>query len=57
MKVKELPVCVSEHAFFKEKDWLKVGFRLLLQELAPYKRDYLLPRLGDTGQLENKIAE
>ena len=28
-RVKELPVAISEHAFFVEKTWLEVGFELL----------------------------
>ena len=41
---KEMPLCVSEAAFFESPAWLKVGFELL-QWLATFGRDYLLPKL------------
>ena len=40
---KELPVAISEHAYFLRTTWLRVGFDLLRTH-ANYKRDYLLPR-------------
>ena len=54
-RIKELPVCVSEHAYLENPAWLKTGFDLL-KDAAPYKRDYLLPRLGPGCQLEKKMA-
>ena len=54
-RVKELPVCISERAFFACSGWLATGFNLLKVH-ANYKRDYLLPRLGSEGQLERKMA-
>ena len=45
-RIKELPVCVSEQAFFEDPRWLETGFDLL-KGLASFKRDYLLPRLRD----------
>ena len=44
-RVRELPVAISEHAFFVKSGWLKVGFDLLKQH-ANYKRDYLMRRRG-----------
>ena len=43
-RIKEMPLCVSEAAFFENPDWLKIGFELL-QWLATFSRDYLLPKL------------
>ena len=43
-QVKELPVCVSERAYFAKPAWIKTGFDLL-QFHVRYKRDYLMPRL------------
>ncbi|CAE7334230.1 unnamed protein product [Symbiodinium pilosum] len=43
-RIKGLPVCVSEVAFYEDARWISVGFNLL-KENASYKRDYLLPRL------------
>jgi hypothetical protein len=42
-RIKELPVHVSQHSFVTRPEWLLVGFRLL-QEIAPFQRDYLLPK-------------
>ena len=50
-RVKELPVAISEHAYFLRSTWLRVGFDLLRTH-ANYKRDYLLPRLNQDGLLE-----
>ena len=36
-RVRELPVAISEHAFFVKSSWLKEGFNLL-KEHASYKR-------------------
>ena len=47
-QVKELPVCVSEKAYFAKPEWVKVGFDLL-QLHVRYKRDYLVPRLKGMG--------
>ena len=54
-RVRELPVAISEHAFFVKSSWLKEGFNLL-KEHASYKRDYLMPRLKSDGGLEPKPA-
>ena len=54
-RVRELPVAISEHAFFVKSGWLKEGFTLLKQ-YASYKRDYLMPRLNSDGGLERKPA-
>ena len=55
-RIKELPVCVSEQAFFEDPRWLETGFELL-KGLASFKRDYLLPRLrDDLAGLEKKMA-
>ena len=54
-RVKELPVAISEHAYFLRSTWLRVGFDLLRTH-ANYKRDYLLPRLNQDGLLEKKPA-
>ena len=53
-RVRELPVAISEHAFFVKGAWLKEGFDLL--QHASYKRDYLMPRLKSDGVLEPKAA-
>ena len=47
-QVKELPVCVSERAYFAKPAWIKTGFDLL-QFHVRYKRDYLMPRLNGNG--------
>ena len=55
-RVKELPVCVSEQAFYEDSRWLETGFELL-KRLANYKRDYLLPRLrDDMAGFDKKMA-
>ena len=55
-RIKELPVCVSEVAFYEDARWISVGFNLL-KENAGYKRDYLLPRLRpDMVSLDRKMA-
>ena len=54
-RVRELPVAISEHAFFVKSSWLREGFNLL-KEHANYKRDYLMPRLKSDGGLEPKPA-
>ena len=54
-RVRELPVAISEHAFFVKGAWLKEGFDLLKQH-ASCKRDYLMPRLKSDGALEPKAA-
>ena len=54
-RIKELPVAISEHAYFLRSAWLGVGFDLLRTH-ANYKRDYLLPRLNQDGLLEKKPA-
>ena len=43
-QVKELPVCVSERAYFAKPAWIKTGFDLL-QFRVRYKRDYLMGML------------
>ena len=56
-RIKEMPICVSEAAFFEDPDWLKVGFELL-QWLATFSRDYLLPKLKPSyAVFEKKMAE
>ena len=56
-RVKEMPLCVSEAAFFENPDWLKIGFELL-QWLATFSRDYLLPKLKpDFAAFEKKMVE
>ena len=37
-QVKELPVCVSEKAFFARPEWLKVGFELLKSHVSKQLR-------------------
>ena len=54
-RIKELPVAISEHAYFLRSTWLRVGFDLLRTH-ANYKRDYLLPPLNQDGLLEKKPA-
>ena len=54
-QVKELPVCVSERAYFAKPAWIKTGFDLL-QFHVRYKRDYLMPRLKGNGALDNRMA-
>ena len=54
-RVRELPVAISEYAFFVRSGWLREGFSLLKQH-ASYKRDYLMPRLKADGALEPKPA-
>ena len=54
-QVKELPVCVSEKAYFAKPTWKKTGFDLL-QFHVRYKRDYLVPRLKGNGALDNRMA-
>ena len=52
-----MPLCVSEAAFFENPAWLKVGFELL-QWLATFSRDYLLPKLKSSfAVFEKKMAE
>ena len=52
-----MPLCVSEAAFFENPAWLKVGFELL-QWLATFSRDYLLPKLKPSfAVFEKKMAE
>ena len=54
-RIKELPVAISEHAYFLRSTWLKVGFDLLRTH-ANYKRDYRRPRPKQDGLLEKKPA-
>ena len=52
-----MPLCVSEAAFFENPAWLKVGFELL-QWLATFGRDYLLPKLKPNfAVFAKKMAE
>ena len=44
-RVRELPVCISEHAYISNQFWLKTGFDLLKNDVA-FDRDYLLPKLN-----------
>ena len=54
-RIKELPVAISEDAYFLRSTWLGVGFDLPGTH-ANYKQDYLLPRLNQDGLLEKKPA-
>ena len=45
-RVRELPVCISEHAFVFTPFWLKTGFDLI-KARAAFDRDYLLPKLNN----------
>ena len=54
-QIKELPVCVSEKAYFVRAGWIKTGFDLL-QFHVRYKRDYLMPRMKGDGALDNRMA-
>ena len=55
-RTKELPVCVSEVSFFEDQAWIKTGFDLI-KEMAPLKRDYLVPRMRpDMASFEKKMA-
>lgn len=45
-RVRELPVCISEHAYISSPFWLKTGFDLIKSEAA-FDRDYLLPKLNN----------
>ena len=48
---------MSEAAFFEDPSWRRVGFELL-QWLATFSRDYLLPKLKpDFAVFEKKMAE
>ena len=51
-RIKELPVCVSEKAFFEDPSWLAEGFELLKQ--GRLQGDYLLPRIKGDGTLERR---
>ena len=52
-RIKELPVCVSEVSFFEDQAWITTGFDLI-KEMAPFKRDYLVPRMRpDMASFEN----
>ena len=56
-RIKEMPLCVSEAAFFENPAWLKVGFELR-QWLATFGRDYLLPKLKPNfAVFEKRMAE
>ena len=56
-RIKEMPLCVSEAAFFENPAWLKIGFELL-QWLATFGRDCLLPKLKPNfAVFEKKMAE
>ena len=43
-RMQELPLCISEHAYFWDATWLRTGFDLLKNE-ADFDRDYLIPQL------------
>ena len=56
-RVKELPVCVSERAFFLDSRWLGWGFDSL-KRLAAFDRDYLIPQLDPAGdRFVRKMAD
>ena len=44
-RIQRKPVFLDKSCWFAVKNWCDVGFNLL-QELAPYERDYLLPSPG-----------
>ena len=44
-KIQKKPAFLDKSCWFAVKNWCDVGFNLL-QELAPYERDYLLPSPG-----------
>ena len=54
-RIKEMPLGVSEAAFFENPSWLRIGFELL-QWLVTFSRDYLLPKLN-LAVFEKKMAE
>ena len=56
-RVKELPICVSERAFFLDLSWLGWGFESL-KSLAAFDRDYLIPQLDPAGdRFVRKMAD
>ena len=56
-RIKEMPLCVSEAAFFENSSWLRIRFELL-QLLVNLSRDYLLPKLKpDLAIFERKMAK
>ena len=48
-RIKELPIHVSKSAYIRFASWLRVGFELW-QTLAPFERDYFLPKSAGDGQ-------
>ena len=52
-KIQRKPVFLDQSCWFAVKNWCDVGFDLL-QQLAPYERDYLLPSPGTTTQASEK---
>jgi hypothetical protein len=48
-RIKELPIHISKSAFVRFGSWLQVGFELW-QTLAPFERDYFLPKPTVDGQ-------
>ncbi|CAE7367520.1 unnamed protein product, partial [Symbiodinium pilosum] len=52
----ELPIAITEDSWLYERDWLQVGWRLLM-DAAPFDRDYLIPALRpDFGAFRRRIA-
>jgi hypothetical protein len=47
-RVRELPLHISKQAYVRFGSWLRVGFDLWLT-LAPFERDYFLPRSDGSG--------
>ena len=55
-RVQEMPVVISDEAYVRSADWIKVGFDLL-RRAAPFDRDYLLPKMtGDMNFFVQKMA-
>ena len=46
-RVQELPVCISEHAYILDHNWLQCGWKLM-KDHADFERDYLFPRLNNS---------
>ena len=55
-RIQELPVVITERAYVRSSDWIKVGFDLL-RRAAPFDRDYLLPKMtGDMNFFVQRMA-
>ena len=52
----ELPIAITEDSWLYERDWLQVGWKLLM-DAAPFDRDYLIPALHpDFGAFRRRMA-